>query len=122
MSMQKLTLIGHLGRDPEMRFTASAKAVTNFSMAVNDYHDNTMWVRVTTWDKLAESCNEYLSKGSLVYVEGRLDFDTETGNPKLFNTKDGEVRVSFEMTATNVDFLVTSKKAKSQLKSEVPWK
>lgn len=100
---QKLIIIGNLGSDPEMRYTPATKAVTTFSVAVNN-RDETMWVRVSAWEKLAETCNQYLHKGSKVLVEGRLKPDS-SGNPTTFTRKDGSVGASYEMTADNVRFL-----------------
>jgi single-strand DNA-binding protein len=78
--LNKVMLIGNLGKDPEMRYTPNGKAVTTFSVAVNrsvrgedgGRHDAAEWVRVVTWEKLAETANQYLHVGSKVYVEGRL--------------------------------------------------
>lgn len=79
--LNKVLIIGHLGRDPEMRYTANGKAVTTFSVAVDRTsrdpatgtpHEDTEWFRVVAWEKLAETCNQYLHKGSKVYIEGRL--------------------------------------------------
>ena len=79
-SLNKVTLIGRLGRDPEMRYTASGTAVCTFTLATNRFRqgadgqpqEETDWHTVVTWDKLAETCNQFLSKGRLVYVEGHL--------------------------------------------------
>ena len=79
-SVNKVILIGRLGKDPEMRFTPSGKAVTNFSMATSESwkdasgerQEKTEWHRVQMWGPLAEIAAKYLSKGKLVYVEGRL--------------------------------------------------
>lgn len=100
---QKLIIIGNLGSDPEMRYTPAAKAVTTFSVAVNN-RDETMWVRVSAWEKLAETCNQYLRKGSKVLVEGRLRPD-ESGNPTVYQRKDGSWGASYEVTAETVRFL-----------------
>ena len=98
---QKLIIIGNLGRDPEMRYTVDGKPVTSFSVAVSDRKDETMWVRVSTWNKLAETCNQYLHKGSKVLVEGRLKAE-----PSVYEKKDGSGLASnYEMTADNVRFL-----------------
>ena len=74
----KITIIGNLGTDPEMRYTPSGSAVTSFSVATNRRYtrngeqvDETEWFRVNAWGRLAETTNQYLEKGSLVYVEGR---------------------------------------------------
>lgn len=101
---QKLSLIGNLGTDPEMRFTAQGQAVTNFSMAVNEGKDKTAWFRISVWGDQAEPCKTYLSKGRQVYVEGRLQYD-ENGNPRTFQRKDGSTGVSFEVNAGMVKFL-----------------
>ena len=79
-TLNKVTLIGRLGRDPEMRYTASGTAVTTFTLATNRFRqgtdgqpqEETDWHTIVTWDKLAETCNQFLSKGRLVYVEGHL--------------------------------------------------
>ena len=127
--MQKLTLIGRLGADPDMRFTPGGKAVTNFPVAVNEYNDKTLWVRVTVWEDKAENCKEFLKKGSQVYVEGRLDFDADTGGPETYlSKKDGKTRASFNMTAYTVQFLdkkedgVRRSEAVEQSGGGVPWK
>lgn len=106
VSMNKITIIGHLGRDPEMRYTPQGAAVTDFSVATSRrYTDNsgerreeTDWFRVSAWRQLAELCNQYLQKGSLVYVEGRLHVRTYEAN-------DGSTRFSSEVTASDVRFL-----------------
>ena len=103
----KTTLVGHLGRDPEMRYLPDGTAVSNFSVAVNDgWGDNkkTIWFRVSAWRKQAETVNEFLAKGSKVLIEGRIRAD-ENGNPRLWNRQDGSVASSFELSATNVTFL-----------------
>jgi len=78
--LNKVMIIGHLGRDPEMRYTPSGRPVTTFSVATNrnwttpdgERHTETEWFNVVAWSKLAEICNQYLSKGQQVYIEGRL--------------------------------------------------
>ena len=119
----KLILVGYLGRDPEMRYTPSGTAVASFSVAVNDTFGekkNTIWFRVSAWDKLAEVCNQYLNKGSQVLVEGRLIADPETGGPKLFERSDKTVGTSFEVTATTVKFLSGAKDEQEE-EDEVPF-
>lgn len=104
---QQITIIGHLGADPAMKFTPDGKAVANFSVATSrKYKDTeeTTWFRVSTWDKQAEACNQYLHKGSKVLVEGRLRPD-ESGNPTVFQRKDGSWGASYEVTAESVRFL-----------------
>jgi single-strand DNA-binding protein len=65
----------------------------------------TIWVRVTCWNRTAEIANQYLAKGRQVYVEGRLNVDPDTGGPRLWNGNDGQSRASFEITATSIQFL-----------------
>jgi single-strand DNA-binding protein len=100
--LNKLQIIGNLGRDPEMRFTSQGKAVTSFTVAVNrkwSGGEETIWVRVSAWDRLAEICNEYLTKGKQVYIEGRIR------QPEVFTDRNGETRTSLEMTATDMVML-----------------
>lgn len=112
MNLNKMQIIGRLGRDAEMRYTPSGKAVTNLNVAVSDSYtdangqkvEKTMWVKVSAWGKLAESCNTYLVKGQEVYVEGKLTFDAQTGSPKIFTKGDGTHAASFEMQAFTVQF------------------
>ena len=107
----KITIVGNLGRDPEMRYTPSGKAVTNFSVATNRKWTNadgtpgeeTTWFRVSAWGRMAEVCNEYLSKGRLVMVEGTMI--SENGSPRVWTGNDGEARASFEVNASMVKFL-----------------
>jgi single-strand DNA-binding protein len=110
---QKLMIVGHLGRDPEMRYTPSGQAVTNFSVATSrkwtgsdgQQQEETVWFRVSVWGKQAESCNQYLSKGRLVLCEGRLTVDKETGGPRVWTDQNGAPRASYEMSAYEVKFL-----------------
>ena len=110
---QKLIIMGNLGGDPEMRYTPDGTPVTNFSVATNRKWNNpdgsqgeeTIWFRVTAWRKLAETCNQYLSKGRQVFVEGRLTPDKATGGPRVWTGNDGKPRASYEMTADTVKFL-----------------
>ena len=110
---QKLVIVGRLGRDPEMRYTPTGQAVTSFSVATDrQYSDQsgkpvkeTVWFKVTAWGKLAETCNNYLQKGKLVLIEGRLTVDTKTGGPRVWTGQDGQARASYEVTAQTVKFL-----------------
>jgi single-strand DNA-binding protein len=95
--LNKVLLIGNLGRDPELRYTPSGKPVTSFSLAANrnwvsadgERHDETEWFNVVAWGNLAEICNQHLNKGQKVYVEGRLQTRSwEDGNgQKHFRTE-----------------------------------
>jgi len=110
---QRLTIIGNLGQDPEMRYMSDGTPVTNFSVATNrrwtsadgSQGEETVWFRVTAWRRLAEVCNEYLEKGRQVLVEGRLRPDSETGGPRVWTDRNGNPRASFEITAQTVKFL-----------------
>lgn len=110
---QTIILAGNLGRDPEMRYTPSGQAVTSFSVATNRQYTNnngetvkeTIWFRVSAWGKLAETCSQYLKKGSKVLVEGRLTADAATGGPRVWSGQDGKPRASFEVSASTVRFL-----------------
>lgn len=109
---QSITVIGRLGRDPEMRHMANGDPVTSFSIATdrsfvkgNERVKETTWFRVTIFGKQAEAANQYLSKGKMVLVEGRMGVDAATGGPKLFTTKDGKTGTSFEIVANTVRFL-----------------
>ena len=80
--LNRVQLIGNLGKDPDARFTPTGKQVVKFSLAVSnrwkkdgDVKEYTEWVNIEAWGRLAEICNEYLRKGSLVYIEGRLKTD-----------------------------------------------
>ncbi len=109
---QKVVIVGRLGRDPEMRYMPDGTAMTSFSVAT-DYKytdrsgqpvDQTTWFRVTVWGRQAEPANQYLSKGRMVLVEGRLTGD-ENGSPRIWTAQDGTPRASFELRAENVRFL-----------------
>lgn len=107
-----IIIIGNLGRDPEMRYTAAGQEVTSLNVAVNDdYTDKagvrvkrTIWMRVSVWGKQAESCSKFLQKGSKVMVEGRLT-PAEDGGPRMFQRKDGSWAASYDMSASTVRFL-----------------
>ncbi len=93
-ALNRVQLIGRLGKDPEGKFTPTGKQVTHFSVAVSERWKNrdgenkeyTEWVNVEAWGRLGEVCNQYLRKGSLVYVEGRLKTDKyeDQGETKYF--------------------------------------
>ena len=115
----KLTIVGNLGSDPIMKYTPDGKAVTTFSVAASNRKDETVWFRVSTWDKLAEVCNQYLHKGSRVLVEGALKADAQ-GNPRVYERKDGGGwGASFEVVASAVKFL--SGKEEPAAPDEVPF-
>ena len=112
MSFHTIIIVGNLGKDPEMRYTPSGQPVTSFSVASGRSYTNTagekveetVWFRVTAWGKLAETCNQYLRKGRMVLVEGRLVPD-KNGGPRVFTRQDGTSGASFEVNASTVRFL-----------------
>ena len=92
-SVNKVILVGNVGRDPELRYTQSGQPVASFSIATNErfkdrdgnWKDRTEWHRIVAWARLAEICGEYLKKGSPVYVEGRIqtrDWEDKEGNKR----------------------------------------
>jgi single-strand DNA-binding protein len=106
MSFNKITLVGYLGRDPELRYTPQGTALCKMSIATTERRKNvageseehTTWFRVTVWARQAELANEYLAKGRQVYVEGRLRIEEYTD-------REGQKRFSAEVNATDIQFL-----------------
>jgi single-strand DNA-binding protein len=106
MSVNKVILVGRLGRDPETRFTGGGQAVANFSVATDEsYKDKngerqkrTEWHKIVVWGKQAEIAQQYLKKGSLLYLEGRIQ-------SREWQDKEGQKRTSFEIVATNFRML-----------------
>jgi single-strand DNA-binding protein len=104
--LNKIIVIGNLGRDPEMRYTPSGQSVTSFSVASSrrytttsgEQREETEWFNVNAWGRLAELCNQYLTKGQQVYVEGRL-------RSRSFEGRDGQTRFVNEINLTDVQFL-----------------
>ncbi len=85
-NLNDLTIVGHVGRDAEMKFTPAGKPVTNFSVAVSDRRGEetvTQWFEVTTWENLAERCNEYVTKGMQILVQGRVNIEKWVGNDNV---------------------------------------
>jgi len=123
---QNTIVIGHLGRDPEMRYTPSGVPVCSFSVATTRKwtdaagaaQEKTTWFRVSAWRKLAETCSQYLHKGQLVMVEGEIDASAYT--PK----DGGEPRASLELTARTVKFLSKSgeaQEAAAEDENQIPF-
>jgi len=108
-----LIIVGNVGRDPEMRYTPSGQAVTSFSVASSRNYTNsqgqqvkeTIWFRISAWGKLAETCSQYLHKGSKVLIEGRLTPDNNSGGPRVWTRQDGTPSASYEVSASTVRFL-----------------
>ncbi len=104
---QQTTIVGNVGRDPEMRYTSSGVPVCSFSVAVNktwtdrnsnEKRDKTTWFRVTAWRQLGETCSQYVRKGMRILVVGEIDASSYVG-------QDGEARANLELTAREVKFL-----------------
>jgi single-strand DNA-binding protein len=104
--LNKVMIIGHLGRDPEMRYTPSGKPVTTFTVAVSrswnsgdgERHTETEWFNIVAWGNLAETCKQYLTKGMLVYIEGRLQ-------TRKWEDKEGQKHSSVEVVANEMTML-----------------
>jgi single-strand DNA-binding protein len=105
--LNKIMLIGNLGKDPEMSYTPSGSAVTKFSVAVNrrskdrqtgENRDETTWFSIVAWERLAEVCNQYLHKGSKVYLEGRM-------TSRKYTDKDGVERTVWDVILNDMQML-----------------
>lgn len=105
-SLNKAMLIGRLGQDPEVRYTQSNTAVANFSLATNErykdrngeFQERTEWHRIVAWGRTAEICQEYLKKGSLVYIEGPIQ-------TREWEDKDGQKKYTTEIKALTMQML-----------------
>jgi single-strand DNA-binding protein len=104
--LNKIVLIGNLGRDPEMTSTPSGKAVTKFSLAVSrrykdpdgERKEETTWFNIVAWERLGETCNQYLRKGSKALIEGRM-------TSRDYTDKDGNKRTAWDVVATDLELL-----------------
>jgi single-strand DNA-binding protein len=105
--LNKIMLIGNLGRDPEMTYTPSGSPVTKFSLAVSrrskdrqtgERREETTWFSVVAWERLAETCNQYLHKGSKVYIEGRM-------TSRKYTDKDNVERTVWDVVANDMQML-----------------
>jgi single-strand DNA-binding protein len=105
-SFNKITIVGHLGRDPELRYTPQGTPVCDFSVATTerkkdksgDFQDVTTWFRVSFWGRQAEVASQYLTKGKQVYIEGRL-------TQREWQDKDGNTRTSLEVNGSDLQFI-----------------
>ncbi|MGB0455055.1 MAG: single-stranded DNA-binding protein [Bacteriovoracaceae bacterium] len=106
MSLNKVMIMGRLGQDPELKYTPSGQAVCNFSVATSEgwtdksgqKQERTEWHRIVVWGKMAELCNQYLSKGRQCFLEGALQ-------TRSWDAKDGSKRYTTEIVARNVQFI-----------------
>ena len=104
--LNKVMIIGHLGREPEMRYTPSGRPVTTFTVATSrswntsdgEHHTETEWFNIVTWSNLAETCKQYLTKGQQVYIEGRLQ-------TRHWEDKEGNKHNSVEVVASEMVML-----------------
>jgi single-strand DNA-binding protein len=122
-SLNKVQLIGRLGKTPEVRYTANGSAVANFSLATNETwtgkdgqkNERTEWHNIVAWGKLGEICGEYLTKGKQVYIEGRI-------TTRSWDDRDGNKRYTTEVKADNMIMLggAGSNDAASDSSSDVP--
>ena len=117
-SLNNMQIIGNAGSEPEMRFTPNGRPVTSFSVATNwkttadgETRNETEWFTVVAWGKLAETCNQYVTKGMLVYADGRLRIHKWEGN-------DGQQHQRTEIVASKVTFLSRSESKPQESKSE----
>jgi len=104
-ALNRVQLIGRLGKDPESKYTPTGKKVTHFSLAVSqrwktagETKEYTEWVNIEAWGRLGEVCQEYLKKGSLVYIEGRL-------KTEKYEDKEGELKYFTKVVALSLQFL-----------------
>ena len=122
---QQITLVGSLGKDPELKYSPQGTPITSFSMATNrkyqtadgQTHSETVWWRVSCFGKTAEAVNQYLTKGSPCLVVGTLTADA-SGNPRLWTDNEGKPRTSFEIRADTVRFLGAKKGESKELAKE----
>jgi single-strand DNA-binding protein len=113
-SVNKAILIGNVGQEPELRYTGDGTAVCNLRIATNESYTNadgeevqkTEWHTVVAWERLAEICNEYLDKGSQVYVEGKLE-------TRQWEDRDGNDRYTTQIKARDVMFLDSNRQSQS---------
>lgn len=114
MTFHTIIIVGNVGKEPEMRYTPNAQPVTSFSVASHRSYtnqqgekvDETIWFRVSAFGKLAETCNQFLHKGSKVVVEGYLSPD-KNGSPRIWTRQDGTTGASYDVTAVTVRFFST---------------
>ena len=119
--LNKVQLTGRLGADPEMRYTPQGNAVTTFRVASNrswrtaegESHEDTEWFRVVAWNKLAEICNQWLSKGSRLYVEGRMQ-------TRQWQDQEGQTRYLTEVIANDIIILDSRRDSAPNPREDTP--
>jgi single-strand DNA-binding protein len=118
--LNKVMIIGRLGRDPEMRYTPSGRPVTTFSVATNrswtssdgEKHTDSEWFNIVTWGNLAEICNQFLAKGQQVYIEGRLQ-------SRQWEDQEGNKHTSVEINANEMIMLGDRRKPDNTIEGEI---
>ena len=121
----KITIIGRVGRDPEVKTAKNGLRLSSFSLAV-DIHGKskdqkvTIWPKITVFDVAADFVREYIKKGDLVLVEGRLSPDPATGTPKLFQKKDGSYGSTYEIVGEKVQLLSSKNHQKNSAEPLAP--
>ncbi len=121
-SLNKVMLLGHIGRDPEVRYTSSGRAVATFTLATSQRwkdqdgteQERTEWHRIVAWGKLGEICSEYLSKGKQIFLEGRIQ-------SREWEDQDGNRRTTYEIVANDI-IMVGSSGAQQNRSQEAPKK
>ncbi|MGB9617961.1 MAG: single-stranded DNA-binding protein [Desulfomonilaceae bacterium] len=121
-SLNKVMLLGYLGRDPEVRYTSSGRAVATFTLATSQRwkdqdgteQERTEWHRIVAWGKLGEICSEYLSKGKQIFLEGRIQ-------SREWEDQDGNKRTTYEIVANDI-IMVGSAGAQQARSEEIPRK
>ncbi|MCL5074586.1 MAG: single-stranded DNA-binding protein [Chloroflexi bacterium] len=121
MSLNKVMIIGNVGREPEMRYTPNGNPVTTFSVAASrrwttpegEQRDETEWFNVVAWNKLAETCSQYLAKGSKVYIEGRLQ-------TRSWETPEGQKRYRTEVVANTMIMLDSRQRGPAPAEESYP--
>lgn len=117
--LNKIQLIGYVGREPDLRYTPQGKAVTRFSLAVSrrsrdtsgERFETTQWFSIVAWERLAEICAEYVQTGSQIYLEGRVE-------SRSFTDRDGHSRTSWEVIASDLQLLGRSASSTTRLRDE----
>lgn len=118
--INKVILVGRLGQDPELKYTTNGNAVCNFSIATSEKYkskdgkqqEKTEWHRIVVWSKLAEICNEYLSKGSMIYCEGKL-------TTRMWEGKDGKKNYTTEILMNEMKMLGQKESSNDEIKKPV---
>lgn len=123
-NINKVTLIGYIGGDPELRYTAGGAAVANFTVATSqpyksgeEWKTDTQWHRLVVWGDVAESVSEHIHKGDPVYIEGRITYES-------WKTEEGETRYNTKIVANVVNSLASTAKSASKTEDDnddLPW-